>query len=129
MLFRAEGRKVDAMWGLRRQHPEQRDTQAAPIAESYGRMVDQSKEIASAPRRIQQAAKCGKYVVAGSYNPSGRRLHRTCNYWRAFLAYPIIAHTPHVAAAIFPGYWFFKRRFARLQRAPDKIRRILGRVQ
>ncbi len=26
MLFRAEGRKVDAMWGLRRQHPEQRDT-------------------------------------------------------------------------------------------------------
>jgi glycosyltransferase involved in cell wall biosynthesis len=125
MVFRAPARKVDSFWGMRRMHPEQRNTQEAKIVASYSRMMDASPDIAKSPRRLRRAAQCGKYLIADGYNPSGNRFLRFCNHWRAFLAYPDIAKTQRIAAELFPGYWHFRRWRSRLSRGLGKLKRMV----
>lgn len=122
MLFKTEARKVDAYWAIRRIQPAQRNTQAAKIVESYKRMMDMSPDLAMAPRRMRKAAKCGRFLIAAGYNPSGSGFVRKWNTWRAFWAFPKIARTPKVAAALFPGYWQFQRWHGKLSRGVAKLK-------
>lgn len=124
MLYRAPARKVDAIWGLRRLHCEQRNTRAADIVTSYARMIDHSPDIATSSCRLRCAAQCGKHVMAANYNPSGCTVFRLYSYWRAFLSFPAIAKTPHIAAALFPGYWHLRKWCTRLSRGLNRLKRV-----
>jgi glycosyltransferase involved in cell wall biosynthesis len=126
MLFQAEARKVDAFWGIRRMHQEQRNTQAAKIVESWSRMVDKSLEIENAPLRLKQAAKCGKFLIAAGYNPGGKAIVRYYLYWRAFLSFPDVAKHRKIFGALFPGYWRFYRWYYRFCRGVNRVKGFAG---
>ncbi len=71
MAFRTRVVKVDSFLSQRRLHGEQRDTQAVKIARDFCRMIDQSSDIAAAPREIRRAANAGKHLMRVRYNASG----------------------------------------------------------
>jgi glycosyltransferase involved in cell wall biosynthesis len=59
MVLRYGAVKVEACWGRRRMHPEQRDASGEAILESYCRMVADCTEISSGPLSWRLAAACG----------------------------------------------------------------------
>src|SRR5262249_31171744 len=71
MAFRTAVRKIDVYLSQRRIHDAQRDTQGAKIVRDYVRMIDQSPDIAAAPRDIRQAAQAGKHLMRVRYNTYG----------------------------------------------------------
>lgn len=86
MAFRTVVKKVNHYFSLRRMHGEQRDKQAAKIVRDYGRMIDQSPDIAASPVAIQRAAHAGKYLMRVRYNPSGSDWYAACALIRAGLS-------------------------------------------
>lgn len=127
MLFRAEAKKVDSFWGLRRIHGAQRNVQAARIVKSYFQMVEASPEIRTASRRLRRAARCGKYMIASAYNPSGSAVARRYYLWRALLAFPDVSKNGTIINRLVPGYWKLKRLATRLHRAGGKVGRLWPR--
>ncbi len=71
MAFRTVVKKRDHYFSQRRMHGEQRDTQAAKIVRDFGKMIDQSPDIAAASPEIRRAAQAGKYLMRVRYNPHG----------------------------------------------------------
>jgi glycosyltransferase involved in cell wall biosynthesis len=83
MAFRTAVKKIDVYLSQRRLHGEQRDTQGAKIIRDYGRMIDQSPDIAVAERDVQRAAQAGKYLMRIRYNPSGSDWYAAWSLLRA----------------------------------------------
>ncbi|MBS0201604.1 MAG: glycosyltransferase [Planctomycetes bacterium] len=70
MAFRTQVKKIDVFLSQRRLHGEQRDTQAARISRDFALMIEQSPDIANAPREIRRAAQAGKHLMRVRYNPT-----------------------------------------------------------
>lgn len=83
MAFRTRVRKLDVFLSQRRLHGEQRDTQAAKIARDFGRMIDQSPDIASASPEVRRAAKAGKFLMRVRYRASNSDWDAAWNLLRA----------------------------------------------
>jgi len=105
MAFRTKFKKLETFWGVRRMHPEQRNQRADIIAEAFGRMIDESPDIAGAPSHVRRAAQCGKFLTKARYNPSGKKGAQWRNFWNAYLAYPSIRKSQNLSAHLVPGYW------------------------
>ena len=103
MVFRTRVCKIDKLLSKRRLHPGQRDERAREIRDGYWRMVEESPDIKSAPRRLQRAAACGKYMHAVRYNPSGSDWLACAYLWAAVLAYPRILASIGLSSALVPG--------------------------
>lgn len=88
MAFRTGVEKIDHYLSSRRMHDAQRDTQAAKIVRDYGKMIDQSRDIASAPSEIRAAAKASKHLIWQRYNPTGSDLRVAWHLLRAGIACP-----------------------------------------
>ena len=71
MAFRTQVVKIDQYLSKRRVHDAQRDTQVAKIVRDYTRMIEQSPDIASAPRHVGRAAHAGKHLIRVRYNRRG----------------------------------------------------------
>ena len=83
MAFRTRVVKIDRFLSQRRVHDTQRDMQVANIAQDYTRMIEQSPDIASAPRDIARAAHAGKHLLRVRYNPHGSDLYAAWSLIRA----------------------------------------------
>jgi glycosyltransferase involved in cell wall biosynthesis len=88
MAYRTKVLKIDEYFSQRRMHDAQRDTQKKKIIRDYCRMIDQSQEIAGSPRRIQQAAQAGKYLLKIRYNSNGSDWSNAWNRLMAGWLYP-----------------------------------------
>ncbi len=85
--------KINRALAVRRMHGEQRDTQRAKIAESFTRMIDESREIRALPWSLRRAALAGKLMNRVRYNPRQSRISERALLWRAVLAYPeLLSH-------------------------------------
>lgn len=90
LAFRYPIRKMAGTWAQRRLHDGQRNRKGAEIVESYWRMVRESEDLQSAPRRLRRAARCGAHLTEMRYNPGGLTWAATLSLWRAIAAYPAI---------------------------------------
>lgn len=88
MAFKADIRKIDALFSARRVHEEQRDREAARIAHDYSLMIDSSGDLKLASGRVRRAAVAGKYLMRVRYNASGSDFRAALNLLRAGLIYP-----------------------------------------
>lgn len=104
MVFRTDVRKVDRFWARRRRHPGQRNTRAAEIVESYGRMIESSADLAAASRRLRRAARCGRFMHAAKYNPTDSWLAPYYLRWRAVLSHPPVADAMRLPDALVPSF-------------------------
>ena len=88
MAFRTSVMKIDHYLSSRRMHDAQRDTQAAKIVRDYGKMIDQSPDIAAAPPEILAAAKASKHLIFQRYNPTKSDIGVAWHLLRAGIACP-----------------------------------------
>lgn len=88
MAFRTEVLKIDQYLSSRRMHDAQRDTQAVKIVRDYGKMIDQSPDIATAPPEIRAAAQAAKHLIWQRYNPTGSDMRVAWHLLRAGIACP-----------------------------------------
>jgi len=121
MLFRTEARRVDAYWGVRRMHEQQRNAQAFKIVQSHRRMLEESPDLKKAGWRLRMAAQCGKHLMAASYSHVGDTAVRQYHLWRALIAFPEIRKSTKILGQLIPGYWQFCKFSTRARRAVGKI--------
>ncbi len=104
IAFRSRVRKLDVVMAKRRMHEAQRDTQGTKVADSYGRMIDTSEDIAHAPKNLRRAAKAGKLLNANRYGYGDSYWTKLWRQWRAAMLYPpVFKMVP--AAAFVPGWY------------------------
>lgn len=125
IVFRAQAKKINSFWGIRRLHEEQRNTQAASIVKSYYHMIDASSDIARLPQRFKRAAQAGKYIMRAGYNPTSNSLHRYLDYCRAVMYYPPVFTTQKLGGVLIPGYWRMYNVYRLIIRAARKVGRFL----
>lgn len=88
MAFRAQVVKIDQFLSQRRIHGTQRDTQAAKIFRDYNKMIEQSSDLKSSPRRLQRIARAGGHLIGVRYNPTGSDLRAAYHVLMAGIIYP-----------------------------------------
>jgi len=103
LAFRYPACKVTGLWAQRRLHEEQRNRKAREIVSSYWRMVNESADLQSAPRRLQRAARCGAYLTQVRYNPTGSTWQASLALWRAIAEYPAIFPAVKGLPQLLPG--------------------------
>jgi len=86
MVFRTRVEKIERSISKRRVHDDQRNHQAATIANAYRRMVRDSPDIRNSDRRIRNAARAGTHIHAIRYNASGSQWKATYHLWNALIA-------------------------------------------
>jgi glycosyltransferase involved in cell wall biosynthesis len=117
MLFRTRMLRVDRVWSAWRTHPGQRDKERRKMWESWGRMIDECRELAGAPLSWRLAARAGRRLVALDYNPRGSRWFATAQAWLAVLTWPPAWHGVPFKHVLFPGLGRI-RRLAAARRPP-----------
>ena len=118
--FRTNVMKVDRAWGVLRRHDGQRDRRGAEIAAAYERMVRESAELRSAPRRVRGAARAGVRINRIRYNGHGSALRASGDLWAALAARPELFAAYRDSPLLVPGWLptvsFLHRTRARLFR-------------
>ena len=117
MAFRTRVKKLDVFLSQRRIHGKQRDTQAAQITRDYAKMIDQSSDIANAPRPIRMAAAAGKHLMRFRYGAHKSDWYRACCLLRAGLCDPDCLNMRVIVAHL---CWL------PLRRRMSQLKRILG---
>jgi hypothetical protein len=117
MAFHTKVLKVDRHWSCTREHPGQRDKQAARIARDWAAMIDSSPDVAGAPRELRRAAEAGKHLAAIRYCASRSHLEMTYRAYRALLACPsCFRHKGFPCWLLLPGYNRARHCLSRLKR-------------
>lgn len=104
MVFRTEVEKLEACLSKRREHDEQRNHQAAVIADAYRRMVRESPDIAASAKDLRGAAKAGTHIHAIRYNASGSHWKATYHLWNALIADPELWQHYKGSPILIPGW-------------------------
>lgn len=114
LLFRTQAVHIRRPLSGWRSYPGQRTTpeNAWKIWDGYWRMIDESPDIAAAPRRIRRLARASQHLMAMRFPPRPSRL----TVWRHVV----------IGAALHPGFWRYNPRFMVLKWVPgfQALRRI-----
>lgn len=112
MILKQPALKVDAFWGKRRMHGEQRDHQGAKILESYTRMMQTNAGLQKGPSSWRRAARSGVLLHRIRYAPPKSLWQLRKQYLKAVMAWPPILGNPEIAGVLIPFYYAFRRRCA-----------------
>ncbi len=104
MVFRTKVEKIEACLSKRREHDEQRNHQAAVIADAYRRMVSDSPDLKVSSRELRRAAKAGTHIHAIRYNGSGSHWKATYHLWNAVIADPELWQFYKRSPMLIPGW-------------------------
>ena len=114
LAFRAEVVQSEAVLAAYRTHPDQRDSHRDRIYGNYLRMLELSRELASAPLNLRLAAKAGAALLKLRYGGPWTHAQLTTAAWKALLCRPALWFSPALPKhRLVPGYFAltgFRRR-------------------
>ncbi|MCA9138978.1 MAG: glycosyltransferase [Planctomycetales bacterium] len=117
MVFRTKVEKIEQCISQRRLHDDQRNNQAAKIADAYRRMVTDSPDVQGSPKSLRRAANAGTHIHAIRYNASGSQLRSSLHLWQALLADPSLWPNYRSSPLLVPGWIQFRGALSRVKRA------------
>jgi hypothetical protein len=125
MLFRAPAQKVDAFWGIRRMHSDQRNSQSAKIVNSYQKMIKESQDLKHSSLKLKRAAWAGSLITAAGYNPWNSSVMQKIAFLKAVLIYPPVFKSQKLHYRLFPWLSFFSRTEKKIRHQGSKIKHLL----
>ena len=106
LAFHAEVVQLDAVLAAYRSHPGQRDRHRQNIYRDYLRMLELSREIPAAPRRLRRAAAAGAALLKFRYGGPWTDAELTRAAWKALLLRPALLFSPLLPKhRLVPGYF------------------------
>ena len=106
LAFHAEVVQLDAVLAAYRSHPGQRDRHRQNIYRDYLRMLELSREIPAAPRRLRRAAAAGAALLKFRYGGPWTDAELTRAAWQALLLRPALLFSPLLPKhRLVPGYF------------------------
>ena len=125
MLFQAPAKKIDAFWGIRRLHPEQRNTMSAKIIDSHKKTVKESPDLHKASNRLKRAAWAGHHFMAASYNSENNRFKQRLHYCKAALYWSPLFYSQKLYYKLFPWLGAVNRIGKKVKQILSPFKRIL----
>lgn len=116
MVFRTQVEKLDGSIAQRRLHDDQRNHQAAKIADGYRRMILDSADIRQSDSRIRRAARAGIHVHSIRYNASNSHLVASYHLWMALVKDPSLWATFRSSPLLVPGWLSFRSLMSKMKR-------------
>ncbi|WP_161604451.1 glycosyltransferase family 2 protein [Roseiconus nitratireducens] len=117
MVFRTQVEKIDKVIAQRRLHDEQRNHQAATIADAYRRMVQDSPDLQRAGADLRRAAKAGTHIHSIRYNASGSAWKASMHLWSALLAAPSLWPNYRDSPLLIPGWMPLRSKLSSVKQA------------
>ena len=106
LAFHAEVAQLDAVLAAYRTHPGQRDKHRENICRDYLRMLEISRDIPTAPRRLRRAAAAGAALLKFRYGGPWSDAELTRAAWKALLLRPSLLFSPQLPKhRLVPGYF------------------------
>ncbi|MEM6472694.1 MAG: glycosyltransferase family 2 protein [Planctomycetota bacterium] len=103
-VFRTKVKKLDLCLSQRRVHDDQRNHQAAKIADAYRRMVKDSADIPRASKSCQRAAVAGTHIHSIRYNATESNVRASLHLWQALFADPSLWPKYKNSLLLIPGW-------------------------
>ncbi|MEO1615686.1 MAG: glycosyltransferase family 2 protein [Planctomycetota bacterium] len=115
MVFRTNMTKIDRCISQRRLHDDQRNHQAATIADAYRRMVNDSNDLKSSPDRLQRAARAGTHIHSIRYNATGSQFRASIHLWQALLLDRSLWPNYRNSPLLIPGWTAVRANLSRIK--------------